>query len=371
MTQKQWTVPYAALGEEAKAFKEDYIKVFEKVLLSGQYILGPELSNFEMEFASYCQTPFSLGVANGTDALYLTMQALNLKKDAEVITVSNSFIASASSIALAGAKPVFVDIGEDGNMDPNKLESVVTKKTKAIIAVHLTGRPAKMPQILEIAKKYNLFVIEDAAQSVGASIHGKRVGSWGDAACFSLHPLKNLKAIGDGGMITTKHEALYNRLKIARNHGLVNREQCDFWSYNTRLDELQASFLRIQLRQLDNYNAAKREMALRYNRLLKPYVKTPDEGPGEYCVYQTYVILAEQRDGLQNYLIENGVQALIHYATPIHLQPAAKYLGYKVSDFPQTMKHVDRILSLPLFPSMTYQQQDWVAELIKNYYTKR
>ena len=192
-------------------------------------------------------------------------------------------------------------------------------------------------------------------------MNDKRVGSWGDAACFSLHPLKNLKAIGDGGIITTKHTDLYNKLKIARNHGLINREQCDFWSYNSRLDELQASLLRIQIRQLEAHTEARRELALRYNQLLKPYVVTPDDGLGEYCVYQTYVILAERRDDLQRHLNDNGVQALIHYATPIHLQPAAKYLGYTSSDFPQTMKHINRIMSLPIYPNMTCQQQDTVV----------
>jgi dTDP-4-amino-4,6-dideoxygalactose transaminase len=368
MTTKNWIVPYIELGTEAEAFRKDYLKAFEQVLVSGHYILGPELSNFEKEFADFCQSPNALGVATGTDALYLALKALNLKEENEVITAPNSFIASASSIALAGAKPAFVDIREDGNMDPERLESAINAHTKVIMPVHLTGRPARMPEILEIANKYNLFVLEDAAQAIGARLNDKRVGSWGDAACFSLHPLKNLKAIGDGGMITTKHVDLYNKLKIARNHGLINREQCDFWSYNSRLDELQASLLRIQIRQLEAHTEARRELALRYNQLLKPYVVTPDEGPGEYCVYQTYVILAEKRDILQQHLIDNGVQALVHYATPIHLQPAAKYLGYTTADFPKTMKHVNHIMSLPIYPSMTHQQQDTVVELIHDFY---
>ena len=368
MTGKKWIVPYIALGTEAKAFKNEYLKAFEKVLVSGHYIMGPELSNFEKEFADFCQSPKALGVATGTDALYLVLKSLNLKEDDEVITAPNSFIASASSIAIAGAKPVFVDIQADGNMDPDKLESAITSKTKVIMPVHLTGRPAKMSKIIEIAQKHNLFVLEDAAQAVGAQLNGKRVGSWGDAACFSLHPLKNLKAIGDGGMITTKHADLYDKLKTARNHGLVNREQCDFWSYNSRLDELQAALLHIQIRHLEAHTEARRELAFRYNKLLKPYVVTPDEGSGEYCVFQTYVILAERRDALQQHLVDNGVQALVHYATPIHLQPAAKYLGYTASDFPQTMKHVARILSLPIYPSMSHQQQDLVVELIHDFY---
>jgi len=367
----KWTVPYTALSEEATILKKDYLAAFEKVLLSGRYILGPEVSAFEQEFAEYCQAPFVLGVATGTDALFLVLRSLGLQDGDEVITAPNSFIASASSIALAGAKPVFVDIRSDGNMEPALLEKSITPRTKAIMPVHLTGRPASMPAIIDIAKKYKLFVVEDAAQAVGASLNGKRVGCWGDAACFSLHPLKNLRAIGDGGIITTKHQWLYDRLKQARNHGLVNREQCDFWSYNSRLDELQAALLRVQFRHLDTQTEQRRQLALRYNELLRPYVIVPDEGPGEYCVYQTYVVLAEDRDELKKYLNDNGVEALIHYAMPIHLQPAAKYLSYSSTDFPQTMQHVSRILSLPIYPSLTHEQQDHVVTLISGFFKKR
>ena len=365
---KNWIVPYIELDKEIEPFKKDYLNAFEQVLDSGHYIMGPELSNFEKEFADFCQSPMAMGVATGTDALYLVLKSLNLNEQDEVITAPNSFLASASSIALAGARPVFADIGEDGNIDPEKLESVINDNTKVIMPVHLTGRPARMPEILEIANNHGLFVLEDAAQAIGARLNDRRVGSWGDAACFSLHPLKNLRSIGDGGMITTKQEELYKKLKIARNHGLVSRDQCDYWSYNSRLDELQASLLRIQIRQLEASTEARRKLALRYNKLLKPYVVTPDEGPGEHCVYQTYVIKAEKRDSLQHHLVDNGVEALIHYATPIHMQPAAKYLGYAPSDFPQTMKHVNQIMSLPVYPSMTLQQQDTVIELIHSFY---
>tara|TARA_B100001250_G_C19799554_1_gene790344 strand:+ start:911 stop:2020 length:1110 start_codon:yes stop_codon:yes gene_type:complete len=365
---KNWVVPYIELGKEIRPFKKDYLKAFEQVLDSGHYIMGSELSNFEKEFADFCQSPMAMGVATGTDALYLVLKSLNLNEKDEVITAPNSFLASASSIALAGSKPAFADIGEDGNIDPERLEAAINPNTKAIMPVHLTGRPARMPEILEIANNNGLFVLEDAAQAVGARLNDKKVGSWGDAACFSLHPLKNLRSIGDGGMITTKHDYLYKKLQVARNHGLVSRDQCDFWSYNSRLDELQASLLRIQIRQLEANTEARRKLALRYNKLLKPYVITPDEGPGEHCVYQTYVIKAEKRDALQQHLINNGVEALVHYATPIHIQPAAKYLGYAPLDFPQTMKHVNQIMSLPVFPSMTLQQQDTVIDLIHSFY---
>ena len=363
-----YAVPYSALATEAALVKAELLQAVGSVLDSGRYILGPEVAAFEREFADYCQVKFSAGIANGTCALHLVLRGIGLEAGDEVITAPNSFIASASAISLAGAKPVFVDIGSDGNMDPQKLEAAITKRTRAIIPVHLTGRPAKMKDILNIAQRRDLFVLEDAAQAVGASLHGKRVGSWGHAACFSLHPLKNLHAFGDGGMVTSQDPELLAKLVKSRNHGLANREQCDFWSFNCRLDEVQAAMLRVQLRHLDAWTAARRSLALRYNDLLRPYVEVPDEGPGEHCVFQTYVIKSSKRDDLKRYLNEHGVEALIHYATPIHLQPAAKDLGYSAADFPNTMEHVGKIISLPLYPTLTHAQQDRVVELISSFY---
>ncbi len=365
-----YTVPYAALATEASLVKAELLRAVENVLDSGHYVLGPEGKSFEQEFAEYCQTKFAAGVANGTCALHLVLRGIGLAEGDEVITAPNSFVASASSIALAGAKPVFADINDDGNIDPQKFEDAITSRTRAVVPVHLTGRPAKMKEIVEIARRKNIFVLEDAAQAVGASLDGKRVGSWGHAACFSLHPLKNLHAFGDGGIVTSQDPELLARLAKSRNHGLASREQCDFWSFNCRLDEMQAAMLRVQLRHLDAWTEARRNLALRYNDLLRPFVEVPDEGPGERCVYQTYVIKADRRDELKQYLNESGVEALIHYATPIHLQPAAQDLGYNASDFPVTMRHVGRILSLPLYPTLTHAQQDRVVELISSFCRK-
>ncbi|PIR26672.1 MAG: cell wall biogenesis protein [Deltaproteobacteria bacterium CG11_big_fil_rev_8_21_14_0_20_42_23] len=364
-----YTISYSALSTEVAQHKAELMSAVEGVLDSGRYILGPEVEGFEHEFAEYCQAKFAFGVSNGTSALHLVLRGIGLVPGDEVITVPNSFIATVSPIALAGAKPVFVDIGDDGNMDPQRLEDAITDRTRAIIPVHLTGRPAKMNDILAIAQKRNLFVLEDAAQAVGASLDGKRVGSWGHAACFSLHPLKNLHAFGDGGMITSQDPDLIALLPRLRNHGLANREQCDFWSFNSRLDSMHAAMLRIQLRYLDEWTEARRKLAFRYNDLLHPYVEVPNEGLGERCVFQTYVIKAERRNELKQYLNEHGVEALIHYETPIHLQPAAKSLGYSASDFPKTMKHVSKILSLPLHSNLSETQQDRVVELISNFYT--
>jgi len=368
MNKAPCSIPYTALAREAGEIKKELLAAVERVLDSGRYILGPEVAAFEREFAGYCQTGFAAGVGNGTCSLHLVLRCLGLGAGDEVITAPNSFIASASSIALTGARPVFADIRPDGNMDPERLEAAITPRTKAVIPVHLTGRPARMPDIMTIAKRYNLFVVEDAAQAVGARLNRNPVGGWGDAGCFSLHPLKNLHAFGDGGMMTTNNQDLHDRMLKARNHGLVNRERCDFWSFNSRLDEIHAAMLRVQLRYLDDYTEQRRRLALRYNDMLRPYVGVPDEGPGEYCVYQSYVVQAERRGDLKRYLNDHGVEALVHYETPIHLQPVARALGYSASDFPVTMRYVSRRLSLPLYPSMTRDQQDRIVELIIGFY---
>ncbi len=361
-------VPYAALDVQARAIKNELTSAFEKVLLSGHYILGPEVAAFEKEFADFCGTKYALGLADGTCALHLVLLSLGIKEGDEVITAPNSFIASASSIALTGAKPVFVDVDEDLNMNPKLLEAAITPRTRVIMPVHLTGRPARMSEIKEIARHHKIFVLEDAAQSVGAALKGKKVGSFGDAACFSLHPLKNLHAFGDGGAMTTNDTGLYERMLKARNHGLKNREECEFWSHNSRLDEMQAAFLRIQLKYLNRDTEERRRLAFRYHKILKPFVLVPEEGPDEYHVYQTYMVQAERRDELKQYLNDQGVQAAIHYSTPIHLQPAAKSLGYTKKDFPVAVKAASRILSLPLYPGMTESEQDYVAATIQKFY---
>lgn len=363
-----FAVPYSALAAEASLVKVELMRAVECVLDSGRYILGPEVAAFEREFAQYCGAAHASGISNGTCSMHLVLRGIGLTPGDEIITVPNSFVASAASIALAGAKPVFVDIGDDGNIDPEAIEAAITPRTRAIVPVHLTGRPARMKEIMAIADKHKLFVLEDAAQAVGAALDGKRMGSWGHAASFSLHPLKNLHAFGDGGMVTTNDPELLRQLNLSRNHGLVNREQCDFFSYNCRLDEMQAAMLRVQLKHLDAWTEQRRQLALRYNDLLRPYVDVPDEGPGEFCVWQTYVIRADRRDELKKYLNDKGVEALVHYATPIHTQLAAQGLGYKAEDFPRTMRHVNRIMSLPLYPTLTHAQQDKVVELIANFH---
>jgi len=364
------SVPYTIFPLQVEKIKSDLIQSFQEVLESGQYVLGENVKQFEKEFASYCGTNFAVGVANGTDALHLVLRVLGVKDGDEVITTPNSFIASAGGIAVTGAKPVFVDVGADLNLDPEKLEAAITPRTKAIIPVHLTGRPAKMDEILEIAKHHKITVVEDAAQAIGAKYKGKKIGSLGDASCFSLHPLKNLHVFGDGGVLATNDPKIYEMMLQARNHGLVNRTKSDFWSFNSRLDEVQAAMLLVQLPYLDRWTEERRQVAFRYNDLLRPYAEVPDEVEGGYSVYQTYVVQVDRRDELQIYLEKNGVQALVHYRLPLHLQPAAKSLGYTEKDFPKTMELSSRILSLPLYPELKEEQQDYVAELFKKFFRK-
>jgi dTDP-4-amino-4,6-dideoxygalactose transaminase len=368
VVQSNVAVPYTALGKQAGTIKAELLAAVESVIDAGRYILGPNVAAFEAEFAEYCGTTLARGVSNGTSALHLTLRSMGLKPNDEVITAPNSFLASAASVALAGGRPVFADVRPDMNIDPERLEAAITPRTRAIIPVHLTGRPAPMREIMDVARRRNLFVLEDAAQAVGASLDGRRVGSWGDAGAFSLHPLKNLHAYGDAGVVTTSDEALAARLSLARNHGLRNRDTCEFWAFNSRLDELHAAMLRVQMRHLDAWTAERRRLAHRYNDLLRPYVIVPDEAAGERHVYQTYMIQAERRDELRQFLVSGGVEALVHYATPIHLQPAARDLGYTERDFPVCKRVVDRILSLPLYPGLTEAQQDRVAELIGEFY---
>ena len=380
----QNSVPYTCFPLQVDKLKTELLASFQEVLESGQYILGENVKLFEKEFAAYCGTKFAVGVANGTDALTLVLRGLGVKSGDEVITAPNSFIASASAIALIGAKPVFVDIDSDCNLDPEQLEVAINSRTKAIIPVHLTGKPAKMDKILEIAKSHNIPVVEDAAQAIGATYcfapcnscrtwcnKRRKVGSMGNASCFSLHPLKNFHAFGDGGVITTDDPSIYKLMLQARNHGLVNRTQCGFWSFNSRLDEVQAAMLLVQLPYLKTWTEERRRLAFRYNELLRPYAKVPDEAEGEYSVYQTYVVQVDHRDELQSYLEENSVQALVHYRLPLHLQPAAKSLGYTEKDFPRTMELSAKILSLPLYPELKETQQDYIAELFKAFYKNK
>jgi len=364
-------VPYVDFGPTTKISRVELTKAFDRVLDSGKFVLGPEVKSFENDFANYCGTKYAAGLANGTCSLHIVFKAFGIQDGDEVITAPNSFIATASAIAQVGAKPVFVDVNLDLNINPDAIESAITNKTKAIVPVHLAGRVAKMDEILKIAKKYDLLVIEDSAQSVGAEYNGKKAGSFGDAASFSFHPLKNLHAFGDAGIITSNRLEIVDKLNLLKNHGLVNRSTCSQWGLNCRLDEMQAAFLGVQLPQLDAWTEARREIARYYNECLAGVVTVPVEEDNQKHVYQTYVIRSDRRDALKEYLNLNGVEALVHYPVPIHLQPAAEYLNYRLGDFPVVEKLSNEILSLPLYPGMPFEFQERVTSLILKFYGKK
>jgi len=265
---------------------------------------------------------------------------------------------------------VFADIGGDLNVDPERLEQAITPRTRAIMPVHLTGRPARMREITDIARRHVLFVLEDAAQAVGARLDGRPVGSWGDAACFSLHPLKNLHGIGDAGVITTSDERLYRWLLKARNHGLRNRDEVEFWSTNSRLDTLQAAVLNVMLDHLDGWIAERRAIAAEYGAALAGVVGVPRETPGSLHTYQTFMIHAENRPALLEHLKARGVDAKVHYPLAIPMQDAARGLDVKMDDFPVTRWLVDRIVSLPLYAEMTAAQRATVIDGVRSFYRR-
>ena len=363
-------IPYVDLSAQHLPIKEDLISVFTDVIDQGQFILGTRVEEFEAKFASLIGTEFAVGVNSGTDAISLALRALGIGEDDEVITVPNSFIATAASIVMTGATPVFVDVRDDYNMDPDKIEEVITKSTKAILPVHLTGRPADMAEIGRIAKRYSLLVIEDCAQAVTAKYKERSVGSFGTAGCFSLHPLKTLNACGDGGVITTDDKGLYEELKVLRNLGLKTRDECVIWSGNSRLDALQASLLSLKMDFINDWTNSRRKNATYYRSSLGTIkeVSVPDESENEYSVYHTFMIRCQDRDGLKLHLSNNEIDTAVHYPIPIHLQKVAVHLGYPKGSFPTAERHAKEILSLPIYHGLTESSMDKVIGSIKEYY---
>jgi aminotransferase EvaB len=355
------------------ADSEVILDAIRSLLKTGQFTLGPAVEEFEKRFARVCGARFAIGVNSGTDALMLVMKALGIGPGDEVITAANSFIASAGAVAMIGATPVFVDVGDDYNLDPDRLEAAITPRTKAIIPVHLTGNPAPMPRIMPIAQARRLHVIEDAAQAIGATIDGRSVGSWGIASEFSLHPLKNLNVWGDGGVVVTNDDAMAEQVRLLRNHGLRTRDEATIFGGNSRLDTLQAIVALHLIDRLPGITEARIRNAAFYDATLAPlapHVTIPPRKPNVRQVYHTYVIQARDRDGLLAFLARRDVEAKIHYPIPIHLQPAAKHLGYKPGAMPVTETQSRTILTLPVHQDLTQAQLAYVAATIREFYTR-
>ena len=360
-------IPFVDLKREYAEISEEMTQAIERVVQSGWFILGEEVKKFEEEFSKYIGTKYGIGVNSGSDALFLALKALGIGKDYEVITVSHTFISTVDAIARNGAKPVFVNIDPDTYcIDVTKVEKKITNKTRAILPVHLYGHSADMEPIMEIAKKYNLSVIEDACQAHGAEYKGKKVGSIGDIGCFSFYPTKNLGAYGDGGMVVTNSEELADKLRTFRNYGQPQKYYHDFVGVNSRLDEIHAAILRIKLKHLDEWNERRRKIAKRYNKLLEDSeIVTPIEKEHAKHVYHLYVVRCKDRNKLQQHLSMRGIQTMVHYPIPVHKQKAYLKLGY-TANLPVTERICSEILSLPMHPFLHEDEIPSVVECVKN-----
>lgn len=363
-------VPFLDLKSPYIELKDELDTAYKRVMESGWYILGKECEAFEKEFANYCGTKYCIGVGNGLDALHLILRAYDIGKGDEVIVPANTYIATWLAVSYAGAKPVPVEPNEKTyNINPTLIEKAITERTKAIIAVHLYGQPADMDPINELAKEYNLKVIEDAAQAHGAKYKGRRAGSLGNAAGFSFYPGKNLGAIGDGGAITTNDPILAEKAKVLRNYGSRIKYYNEIKGFNSRLDELQAALLRVKLARLDEWNKRRSSVANKYleglhnsNGIILPYVAEWAEPS-----WHLFAVCCAKRDDFKSYLSKNGVDTLIHYPIPPHLSEAYADTAYKVGDFPITEQIAKSVLSLPIGPHISDVEISEIRIKISNY----
>lgn len=362
-------VPFIDLSEQYNSVKDEIDAGLKKVFQKGNFILGEEEKNFEKAFAQYCGAQFGVGVNSGTDALYLALAALDIEAGDEVILPTHTFIATALCISYTGATPVLVDIEKDTyNLDPKKLKAAITKNTKAILPVHIYGQPANMDEINALAKQHGLKVIEDACQAHGATYKGKKVGSLGDIACFSFYPTKSLGAFGDGGMVVTNDQDVYERVLMLRDYGRQGRYEHKIKGYNSRLDTVQAVVLAAKLKHLDEWNRMRAQKFTHYQELLKDVegIQLPEIMQDRTHVFQTLAVCFDGRDHVLEELKKRNIGALIHYPIPIHLQEAYADLKHKPGDFPVSENVCQHVLSLPMFPHITKQQIEYVSSSLKD-----
>jgi len=350
-------IPYVNLKIQWKKEKAKLLPIINKILSEGSYVTGKEVDKFEYNIAKFCNRKYAVAFNSGTDALTLGLMLLGVKKGDEVITPPNSFISSTSSIIHIGAVPVFADVLKNQNINPKEIEKKITKKTKAIMPVHLTGRICEMNEIKRISKKYKIPIIEDAAQSIGSKYFNKRSGSFGELGCFSTHPLKNLNACGDGGFFVTNNYKFFKKAKILRNHGLEDRNIVKNYGYISRMDVVQSCILNFRLKDLNKTILKRRENADFYMKNLdREFYQIIDEKRYEYNTYHTFVVQTPKRSKLINFLKKKGIGTAIHYPTPIHLQPASKFLNYKKGDFPMTEGQSKKILTIPVHQNLTQKE---------------
>lgn len=363
-------VPFSYLDRQF-ADLDNYLNDLREFVPTGDFTLGEPLERFERSFAGLMQAPHAIGVGTGTDAIALSLRSLGVGPGDEVITTPNTFVATVGAIVQTGARPVFVDSTDDYVIDADRIEEAITPRTRAIVPVHYTGNVADMPVIMRLARKHGLHVVEDACQAIMGAIGDELVGSWGATAAFSLHPLKNLNVWADGGVIVTHSDDLAQSLRKWRNHGLRNRDEVEFFAVNCRLDTIQAVIGNRLITQTHEITRRRIEHAARYDHAfadLAGFIRIPPRRPGVRHVYHLYVLHVQRRDELMAYLKENGVEAKVHYPIPMHLQPAAVYLGYQAGDFPMAEAHSRNALTLPAHQHLTAAELDYTIECVRKFY---
>ena len=365
-------VKYSYLKEQFAEHQEIFDNI-DELIESGDYTLGKPIKEFELKFAKLIGAKYAIGVNSGTDALFLSLKALGVGSGDEVITTPNTFIATVGAIVSTGAKPVFVDVLDDYTINPKLIKDAITSKTKAIIPVHYAGHPADMPAIMKIAENHDLPVIEDSCQAITAAIDGRCVGTYGISGGFSLHPLKNLNVWGDGGIIVTNSEEMRDKLILLRNHGLKNRDEVQIFGYNSRLDSLQAIVGNHLIKDIEKITETRIKWANKIDVALsdlRDYIIIPERKQNVRYVYHLYMLMVKDRDRLLFYLIKNGIEAKVHYPIPLHLQEAAKHLGYKEGDFPVAEAQCKSIITLPVHQHLTEEQVDYVIYNIREFYSQ-
>lgn len=363
-------VPFSYLDRQF-ADIDGYLADVKEFVKTGDFTLGKPLQEFEQRFARLCNIPHVIGVASGTDALILSLKILGIGPGDEVITTPMTFIATVGAIAMSGARPVFVDSTDGYVIDPAKIEAAITPATKAIMPVHYTGNMADMPAIADIAARRGLHVIEDACQSILGAIDDRPAGSWGQTACFSLHPLKNLNVWSDGGLIATRSAELAEKLRLFRNHGLANRDEVLIFGHNSRLDTLQAVIGNRLIGSTEAMTSKRIGYAHRYDQAfaaLPEFIRVPVRRPGVRHVFHLYMVRAQRRDELHAYLNREGVEAKIHYPVPVHLQPAARHLGYGPGSFPVCENDCRNIVTLPAHPYLRDEEVEYVIDRVRSFY---
>ena len=349
---------------------DDILAKIREVVVRGDFTLGCEVDELEREYADLCGARHAVAVGSGTDALLLSLKAAGVAEGDEVITTPFTFYATVGAIVTAGGTPVFVDVGDDYNIDGAQIASKISKNTKAIMPVHWSGRPCEMDVIESVAKKHGIPVVIDACHAICSSYKGRKVGELGTASCFSFHPLKNLNVWGDGGIVTTNSTHIANQLRLLRNHGLVTRDRCQVFAYNSRLDTIQAVIARHMLCKIAHITESRIANAAYFDAQLAGIagIKLPERRADIREVFHLYSLLCEDRDSLQRFLLGRGIDAKVHYPTPMHLQPAAAFLGHQAGDFPTTEKICGQTLSLPVHEFISKEQQDHVIACVKDFY---